>query len=144
MSLGVEAGVAAAVSYHSLTGGSYISKSDRPYAERMGWEVVHVFKDEGRSGYTGELTPGFEEMIKFLGGGQADVLSARHHDRLTRNPDDFARLMQICGKAKIKISLYTGGELDLSTASGGFYGFMEIGRSWYVIRADFECSAGRP
>jgi DNA invertase Pin-like site-specific DNA recombinase len=110
----------------------------------MGWEVVHVFKDEGRSGYTGELTPGFEEMIKFLGGGQADVLIARHHDRLTRNPDDFARLMQICSKAKIKISLYTGGELDLFTASGGFYGFMEIGRSWYVIRADFECSAGRP
>jgi hypothetical protein len=49
---------------------------------------------------------------------------------VTRNPDDFARLMQVCGKAKIKISLYTGGELDLSTASGGFYGFMETGRSW--------------
>ena len=59
------------------------------------------------------------------------MLIARHHDRLTRNPDDFARLMQVCGKAKIKISLYTGGELDLSTASGGFYGFMETGRSWY-------------
>jgi len=42
------------------------------------------------------------------------VLIARHHDRLTRNPDDFARLMHVCGKAKIKISLYTGGELDLS------------------------------
>ena len=70
-------------------------------------------------------------MIKFLDRGQADVLIARHHDRLTRNPDDFARLMQISGKAKVKISLYTGGELDLSTASGGFYGFMETGRSWY-------------
>ena len=101
------------------------------YAERMGWDVVRVFKDEGLSGYTGELRPGFEEMIKFLGRGQADVLIARHHDRLTRNPDDFARLMQVCGKAKIKISLYTGGELDLSTASGGFYGFMETGRAWY-------------
>jgi site-specific DNA recombinase len=101
------------------------------YAERMGWDVVGVFKDKGLSGYTGELRPEFEEMIKFLGGGQADVLIARHHDRLTRNPDDFARLMQVCGKAKIKISLYTGGELDLSTASGGFYGFMETGRAWY-------------
>jgi Resolvase, N terminal domain len=59
------------------------------------------------------------------------VLIARHHDRLTRNPDDFVWLMQVCGKAKIKISPYTGGELDLSTASGGFYGFMETGRSWY-------------
>ena len=101
------------------------------YAERMGWEVVRVFKDKGLSGYTGEIRPGFEEMIEFLCGGQADVLIARHHDRLTRNPDDFARLMQVCGKAKIKISLYTGGELDLSTASGGFYGFMETGRAWY-------------
>jgi site-specific DNA recombinase len=101
------------------------------YAERMGWDVVRVFEDKGLSGYTGELRPEFEEMIKFLGSGQADVLIARHHDRLTRNPDDFARLMQVCGKAKIKISLYTGGELDLSTASGGFYGFMETGRSWY-------------
>ena len=90
------------------------------YAERMGWDVVRVFKDKGLSGYTGELRPEFEEMIKFLGGGQADVLIARHHDRLTRNPEDFARLMQVCGKAKIKISLYTGGELDLSTASGRF------------------------
>jgi len=70
-------------------------------------------------------------MIKFLSEGDIPVLIARHHDRLTRNSDDFARLMQVCGKAKIKISLYTGGELDLSTASGGFYGFMETGRSWY-------------
>ena len=29
------------------------------------------------------------------------------------------------------LSLYTGGELDVSTASGGFYGFMETGRAWY-------------
>jgi site-specific DNA recombinase len=101
------------------------------YAERMGWAVVRVFKDEGRSGYTGEFRPGFEDMLNYLGNGQADVLITRHHDRLTRNPDDFARLMQVCGKAKIKISPFTGGELDLSTASGGFYGFMETGRSWY-------------
>jgi site-specific DNA recombinase len=47
------------------------------YAERMGWEVVRVFKDEGRSGYTGEFRPEFEEMIKFLSRGQTDVLIAR-------------------------------------------------------------------
>jgi hypothetical protein len=44
---------------------------------------VRVFKDEGRSADTGELRPGFEEMIKFLGGGQADMPIARHHDRLS-------------------------------------------------------------
>jgi site-specific DNA recombinase len=101
------------------------------YAERMGWQVVRVFKDEGRSGYSGEFRPGFEEMLKFLSMGEVQVLIARHHDRLTRNAEDFDRLMKVCGKSKIKISTYTGGELDLSTASGGFYGFMETGRSWY-------------
>ena len=76
------------------------------YAERMGWEVVRVFKDKGLSGYTGELRPGFEEMIKFLGGGQADVLIARHHDRLARYSDHFARLLQLCGKAKSRSVLH--------------------------------------
>jgi DNA invertase Pin-like site-specific DNA recombinase len=27
------------------------------HAKRMGWDVVHVFKDEGRSGYTGAELP---------------------------------------------------------------------------------------
>jgi site-specific DNA recombinase len=103
-----------------------ISNSTK-HAERMGWEVVRVFKDEGRSGYSGEFRPGFEDMLKFLSKGDVQVLIARH--RLTRNAEDFDRLMKICGKSKIKISTYTGGELDLSTASGGFYGFMETGRS---------------
>jgi site-specific DNA recombinase len=101
------------------------------YAERMGWEVVRVFKDEGRSGYSGEFRPDFEDMLKFLNKGDVQVLISRHHDRLTRNAEDFDRLMKICSKSNIKISTYTGGELDLSTASGGFYGFMETGRSWY-------------
>ena len=45
------------------------------YAERMGWDVVRVFKDKELSGYTGELRPDFEELIKFLGRAQADLLT---------------------------------------------------------------------
>ena len=41
------------------------------YAERMGWEVVRVFKDEDRSGYSGEFRPGFEAMLKFLSTGRS-------------------------------------------------------------------------
>ena len=89
------------------------------HAERMGWEVVRVFKDKGRSGYSGELRPEFEEMLEFLSKGEVQVLIARHHDRLTRNAEDFDRLMKVCGKSKIKISTYTGGELDMSTARAG-------------------------
>ena len=32
---------------------------------------------------------------------------------------------------RVEAAETTAGELDLSTASGGFYGFMETGRSWY-------------
>jgi DNA invertase Pin-like site-specific DNA recombinase len=39
------------------------------YAERMSWDVVRVCKDEGRSGYTGEIRPGFEDMLNYLGQG---------------------------------------------------------------------------
>jgi hypothetical protein len=100
-----------------------ISNSTK-HAKRMGWEVVSVFKDERRPGYSGEFRPGFEDMLTFLSKGGVQVLVARHHDRLTRNAEDFDRLMKICGKSKIKISTYAGRELDLSTASCGFYGFM--------------------
>ena len=40
------------------------------YAERMGWDVVREFKDEGRSGYTGEVRPGFEDMLNYLRKGR--------------------------------------------------------------------------
>ena len=56
------------------------------------------------------------------------MLIARHHDRLTRNPDDFARLIQICGKAEIKISTYTGGELDLPLRAVGSTALWGTGR----------------
>ena len=95
----------------------------------VGWEVVSVFRTRG--GPATAARPGFEDMLTFLSKGDAQVLIARHHDRLTRNAEDVDRLMKICRKSKIKISTYTSGELDLSTASGGFYGFMEVGRSWY-------------
>ena len=67
-----------------------ISNSTK-HAKRMGWEVLRVFKDEGRSGYSGEFRPGFEDMLKFLSKGEVQVLIARHHDRLTRNAEDFDR-----------------------------------------------------
>jgi hypothetical protein len=45
-------------------------------------------------------------MLEFLGEGDAQVLIARHRDRLTPHAEDFDRLMKICGKSKIKISTY--------------------------------------
>jgi DNA invertase Pin-like site-specific DNA recombinase len=53
------------------------------HAERMGWDVARVFKDEGRSGFTGEVRPGFEDMLKFLSRGRRAGL-----DRAASRPAD--------------------------------------------------------
>ena len=90
------------------------------HAERMGWGVARVFKDEGRSGFTGEFRPGFEDMLTFLSMGDVQVLIARHHDRLTRNPDDFGRLMKICERSKIKISLTPAASWICPPPAAGF------------------------
>ncbi|HVD80221.1 MAG TPA: recombinase family protein [Propionibacteriaceae bacterium] len=89
-------------------------------ADRMGCDVAGVFKDEGRSGFTGEVRPGFEDMLKFLSRGDVQVLIARHHDRLTRNPDDFGRLMKICERSKIKISLTPAASWICPPPAAGF------------------------
>jgi DNA invertase Pin-like site-specific DNA recombinase len=91
---------------------------------------VRVFKDEGRSGYSGEYRPGFEDMLKFLSKGEVQVLIARHHDRLTRNAEDIDRLMRICGSPRSR-SVSTQAANSTFDASGGFYGFIETGKSSY-------------
>ena len=53
------------------------SRTGTKHAKRMGWEVVRVFKNKGRSGYSGEFRPGFEDMLKFLSMGDVQVLIAR-------------------------------------------------------------------
>jgi hypothetical protein len=36
----------------------------------MGWKVVGVFKDQGRSGYSGEFWLGLQDLLRFLSKGR--------------------------------------------------------------------------
>jgi hypothetical protein len=50
-------------------------------------------------------------------------------DRLTRNLTDWNAFEKACVRHGVRLSAYTGGDLDLSTAEGAYYGGMETLRA---------------
>lgn len=54
-------------------------------AAGRGWEVVHTFKDVGRSGWDPKaVRPGFEELMTAVRAGEVDVVVVNELSRLTR------------------------------------------------------------
>ena len=53
----------------------------------------------------------------------------RDIDRLTRNLTDWNAFEKACVRHGVRLSAYTGGDLDLSTAEGAYYGGMETLRA---------------
>jgi DNA invertase Pin-like site-specific DNA recombinase len=57
------------------------------------------------------------------------VVIVRDIDRLTRNLTDWNAFEKACVRHGVRLSTYTGGDLDLSTAEGAYYGGMETLRA---------------
>ncbi|MGW2815135.1 recombinase family protein [Streptomyces sp. NPDC001415] len=54
-------------------------------AASRGWEVVHTFKDVGRSGWDpNAVRPGFEDLMSAVRAGEVDVVVVNELSRLTR------------------------------------------------------------
>ena len=109
------------------------------YAERMGWRSWARLQGRGQIRLHGEVDARIRGTCsKCLTQGQrrrSDRPAPRSADP---PPGDYGRLMKICVRSKIKISLYTGGVLDLATASGGFLGHDEHRQVVVRVEADQE------
>jgi site-specific DNA recombinase len=99
------------------------------HAERRGWAVVATFKDDGYSAFKEITRDGFAALIVAIGAGRVDVVIVRDIDRLTRNLADWNAFEKACVRRGVLLSAYTGGDLDLSTAEGAYYGGMETLRA---------------
>ena len=99
------------------------------HARRRGWAVVATFKDDGYSAFKEVTRDGFGELIAAIEGGRVDVVIVRDIDRLTRNLTDWNAFEKACVRHGVRLSAYTGGDLDLSTAEGAYYGGMETLRA---------------
>ena len=99
------------------------------HAERRGWRVAATFKDDGYSGFKEITRDDFVRLIQAIKAGQIDVVIVRDIDRLTRNLTDWNQFEKACVRHGVKLSPYTGGDLDLSTPEGAYYGGMETLRA---------------
>jgi site-specific DNA recombinase len=99
------------------------------HATRRGWQVVATFKDDGYSAFKEITRDGFGELIAAIEAGQVDVVIVRDIDRLTRNLTDWNAFEKACVRHGVRLSAYTGGDLDLSTPEGAYYGGMETLRA---------------
>lgn len=92
------------------------------HAERRGWVVVGRFKDDGFSAYKEIARDDFVRLVTAIEAGDLDVVIVRDVDRLTRNLTDWNRFEKACVRHGVPLSPYTGGDLDLSTPEGAYYG----------------------
>ena len=99
------------------------------HATRRGWTVAATFKDDGFSGFKEITRDGFGELIAAIKAGRVNVVIVRDIDRLTRNLTDWNAFEKACVRHVVRLSAYTGGDLDLSTAEGAYYGGMETLRA---------------
>ncbi|HEY9745019.1 MAG TPA: recombinase family protein [Oculatellaceae cyanobacterium] len=87
-------------------------------ARRMGWEVVHIFKDEGISGAKGrDKRPGFNALNKAVIRKDIDLVAAWSVDRLGRSLQDLVGFLSELHAKDIGLYLHQQG-LDTTTPGG--------------------------
>ncbi len=87
--------------------------------------MAATLKDDGYSGFK-EITPDrFGDLIAAIEAGRVDVVVVRDIDRLARNLTDWNQFEKACVRHGMRLCAYTGGDLDLSTPEGAYYGGME-------------------
>jgi site-specific DNA recombinase len=105
-----------------------LANADR-HAERRGWRVVARFKDDGYSAFKEIKRDDFVRLIEAIERDEIDVVIIRDVDRLTRNLPDWNRFEKAAVEHRVILSAYAGGDLDLSTPEGAYYGGMETLRA---------------
>ena len=63
-------------------------------AQRSGWEIVHVFRDEGISGAKGrDQRPGYDALLKAIARHEVQIAAAWSVDRLGRSLSDLVAFL---------------------------------------------------
>jgi len=87
-------------------------------AERHGWQVVAVFKDQGISGAKGrDGRPGLDKLLQAVARKEVDMVAAWSVDRLGRSLQDLVHILQELHTKGVDLFLHQQG-LDTSTPSG--------------------------
>lgn len=107
-------------------------------AERNGWTVDRVYRDNDVSATNGER-PAWNELLVDLDRGAYDVLVCWHTDRLYRRVRDLVELVEIAERRALRIASVRSGDLDLSTPAGR----MVAGMLGHTARYEVEQKGAR-
>lgn len=87
-------------------------------AQRMGWEIVATFSDEGISGAKGrDRRPGLDAMLKGIARKDFDMIAAWSIDRLGRSLQHLVSLLSDLNAKGVDLYLHVQA-IDTSTPSG--------------------------
>src|SRR5215204_929944 len=94
-------------------------RAGRLYCEAQGWEIVQVYRDEGRSARTDDLSkrPAFQQMLADAGAGLFDVVVVHKLDRFARNRRVAFEAFERLGKAHVGF-VSISEQIDYSSPSG--------------------------
>lgn len=78
-------------------------------ADRLGWEVFRVYKDNNRSAWKHDRhRPDWNEMLADIGAGKINGIVVYHGDRLIRQPMDLELLIDLSRTKGIRLASPTG------------------------------------
>lgn len=87
-------------------------------AEKHGWEVVRIYRDEGISGAKGrDKRPGFDDLCRDITRREFDLVAAWSVDRLSRSLSDLVKFLEEMQAKGVDLYLHQQG-LDTSTPAG--------------------------
>jgi site-specific DNA recombinase len=90
----------------------------RALADRLGWAVVAVHRDDDVSATSGKPRPGYRSLLRDLQTGRGDAVLAWHTDRLCRSPIELEEYIGICEPRGVPTETVKAGTLDLSNPTG--------------------------
>lgn len=90
------------------------------YAESQGWDIVKIYKDDGRSGAFIVGRPDFEMLLADMEKQSFEIMLVTEHSRVTRtgSPVERGIILKALKDNKIKLASPAEGMLDLSQFSG--------------------------
>jgi len=99
----------------------------RAVAEKAGWNITHVFRDDGISGSKGrDKRPGFDAMLHAAVRREFDIVAAWKVDRLGRSLQDLVNTMSEIRAAGLDLYIHQQA-VDTTTPSGkALFGMLSV------------------
>ena len=92
-------------------------KDSLALAERLGWTVAEVYRDNNISASGKKLRPEYLRLLAALEAGKHNALICYDLDRLTRSPVEVEHIIELAERRGIKLAT-VGGNVNLATPEG--------------------------